>query len=378
MKKLLFVSHNATRTGAPIVLYTLIKWIKENKQDKVEVWFLEGGEMVEEFEKLCHCRILQKNQRNRLAVISKRIINGFFGQDTYLKKKLRGLEQFDTVVFNTVNSLKIIPHLQNRKKKLWISYLHEQPLSLNNYYDDYFTERTLKLLDHFVVVSSKAREYLQNDCQISIEKITLLPPFTDINKLLKAMGEIIKVRKESFIVGACGLQYWQKGPDLFLQLASFIKKKYPHLPIKFIWVGDKSSMTKELEFELAQMKLQETVEFTGGTKQVIPIFKKFDLFVLTSRDESFSLVVLEACALQKPVICFSGVGDITNLVGAIPENVVPYADMEAMAARVLFYYENRKCILKDGELLAGKIPNYDVSIGAPLIYNEFTEKPKVQ
>ena len=93
-----------------------------------------------------------------------------------MKKKLRGLEQFDTVVFNTVNSLKIIPQLQNRKKKLWISYLHEQPLSLNNYYDDYFTERTLKLLDHFVVVSSKAREYLQNDCQISIEKITLLPP----------------------------------------------------------------------------------------------------------------------------------------------------------------------------------------------------------
>lgn len=377
MNKFLFVSHNATRTGAPIVLYNLIKWIKENKQDKVEVWFLEGGEMVEEFERLCHCRILHKNQRNRLVTISKRVINRLSGQNIFLKKKLKRIEQFDTVIFNTINSLKIIPFIDDRKKKFWISYLHEQPLSLNNYFDDCLTERTLNLLDHFVVVSSKAKEYLQNDRQISIEKISLLPPFTDINKLLKSLGENIKDPKEYFIVGACGLQYWQKGPDLFLQLAALIKKKHPHLPIKFIWVGDKSSMTNELEFELAQMKLYETVEFTGGTKQVVPIFKKFDLFVLTSRDESFSLVVLEACALKKPVICFSGVGDITTLVETIPENVVPYADIEAMAERVLFYYENRRYIIKDGELLSGKISKYDISVGAPLIYDEFKEKTKL-
>lgn len=377
IKKICFISHNATRTGAPIVLYNLVKWIKENKQDEVEVWFLEAGEMLDDFKAICSCRVLQQKNTSRFTGLFKKISQKILGADFSLRRQLKGLYKFEVVCFNTIASLKAVPLLAKEKQTSWIAYLHEQPFSINKYYADYCTAEILNRIDQFIVVSGKTATFLTHDFFIAKEKIKLLPPFIDVGKLL-AQVELHKEikHKDEFVIGACGLQDWRKGPDLFLQLAFYFKKKYPKVNVNFRWVGAPSGMTKELKYELQQMDLQANVEFTGATSEVFKMFNNFDLFVLTSREDPFPLVVMEACALQKPVICFSGVGDITNLVGVIPKNVVPYTDVEVMAERILFYYENRTDILKDGQLLSGKIADFDISKAAPLVYNEFQDKSK--
>ena len=50
MKKILFITHNASLTGAPYVLLLFLKWLKnEHKEIKVDIVFLEKGELYNDF-----------------------------------------------------------------------------------------------------------------------------------------------------------------------------------------------------------------------------------------------------------------------------------------------------------------------------------------
>ena len=77
-KKVLFIGHDASRTGAPLLLLELIKWLTSNSSIKPSVLLRQGGgleaeyevatptrNLVKEFEKInCgfHRRILRKTR----------------------------------------------------------------------------------------------------------------------------------------------------------------------------------------------------------------------------------------------------------------------------------------------------------------------------
>jgi hypothetical protein len=47
---ILFVSHDATRSGAPIVLLHFLRWFKKNSNRPFAVLLQAGGELVDDFE----------------------------------------------------------------------------------------------------------------------------------------------------------------------------------------------------------------------------------------------------------------------------------------------------------------------------------------
>jgi hypothetical protein len=50
--KILFVGHRADRTGAPILLLHLLRWLRENTELCFELLLLKGGDLEPEFRKL--------------------------------------------------------------------------------------------------------------------------------------------------------------------------------------------------------------------------------------------------------------------------------------------------------------------------------------
>jgi hypothetical protein len=53
--KFLFISHETSRTGAPMVLLHFLKWIKANHpQINIDVLTLRGGALVGEFKTVFH------------------------------------------------------------------------------------------------------------------------------------------------------------------------------------------------------------------------------------------------------------------------------------------------------------------------------------
>ena len=48
-KRILFISHEATRTGAPFVLLYLMQWLKQNTNYEADVLLLKGGPLAADF-----------------------------------------------------------------------------------------------------------------------------------------------------------------------------------------------------------------------------------------------------------------------------------------------------------------------------------------
>ena len=50
--RILFISHDASRTGAPIVLLNLINWINKNTSKEIIILLKDTGPLLKEFQKI--------------------------------------------------------------------------------------------------------------------------------------------------------------------------------------------------------------------------------------------------------------------------------------------------------------------------------------
>jgi glycosyltransferase involved in cell wall biosynthesis len=71
--------------------------------------------------------------------------------------------------------------------------------------------------------------------------------------------------------------------------------------------------------------------------------------LLTSREDPFPLVCIETANLSKPIICFEKASGTTEIVSQGGGFIVPYLDVEAMAEKIILYYEDENKRIIDGK-----------------------------
>jgi len=139
------------------------------------------------------------------------------------------------------------------------------------------------------------------------------------------------------VVGSCGGVGWRKGADLFLQIARIVCGTPGLEDVRFLWVGgevrDKGTM--EFEHDLRALQLQDRCVRIPTTASVLDYYAAMDVFALTSREDPFPLVMLEAAAQSVPTVCFAGSGGGPEFVSADAGLVAPYLDAAAFAALLL-------------------------------------------
>ena len=120
-----------------------------------------------------------------------------------------------------------------------------------------------------------------------------------------------------------------KGHRDFFTLIEKLKKE--DCPIHGLVVGDthpkKKDYFKELEEILAEKKLSKDISFLGYRSDVREIMAVSDVVcALSQQPESFGRTVLEALALEKPVLGYDcgGVGELLSAI--FPEGKVPLGD----------------------------------------------------
>ncbi|WP_372754712.1 glycosyltransferase [Mariniflexile sp.] len=106
----------------------------------------------------------------------------------------------------------------------------------------------------------------------------------------------LKNEKTVFTVGTVGRISFQKNPELFNKIAELFPK------IKFVWVGNGVLHTK---------LLSENIEVTGWKtrEDVIETVNSFDVYIQTSFWEGLPITILEAMALEKPIIATNVIGN---------------------------------------------------------------------
>jgi glycosyltransferase involved in cell wall biosynthesis len=370
--QVVFIGHDAGRTGAPIVLLNLLRWMKKYTALSFKIILRGGGELSGEF-----------------IALGPTLVRSEFNPDVW-KSKLRDFindSGIKLIYSNTAVNGDIIDDLKSMIDTpdiMVISTIHELEHSIQRFAPGRLFELVKKHTTLFIAVSSAVKANLQINHGISSEKIKVIHSFVPVAEITReaSMVDSLSIRRElnlhtgTFVVGGCGTTDWRKGTDLFIQIADkFLEMLAPEdrHRIRFAWIGgdfDSQDMS-QLNDEINQSELlKKCVVFTGVKEQVIPYFSQFDVFLLSSREDPFPLVCLEAGALEKPVVCFDKAGGAPDLVEEDGGFVVPYLDVSEAARALYRLFRQPDLARAMGKRISDKVRNqYDVEISARQIFS---------
>lgn len=358
MNRILFIGHEAERTGAPIVLLNYLQWLKKSKpQYEIDLLLLRGGDLEEEYRKVANVYLLPSNDNP--TVFERGILH--LKKKAKIKTKLPPLAPFDrsygVVLGNTIVSLDYLKFFK-QKGFHTICWLHELEYVVKLFSVEKFIELSV-YADRFIVASKAVENMLR---QFGIEKKThLVYEFstaeTEVNASVVTLENELDIPPNAFVVGGSGTIEWRKGVDLFLQIASQVVAR--NEDIYFVWVGGKPLHSDaeylQIQHDYNRLGLKNRLIFTGKLKNPHRIFAAMNVFALTSREDPFPLVCLEAASLGKPIICFENAGGMPEFVEEDAGAMVPYADINAFCEKIFYFYNNRAELQKAGQSAQKKI-----------------------
>ncbi|MGO8800105.1 MAG: glycoside hydrolase family 99-like domain-containing protein [Roseiarcus sp.] len=150
----------------------------------------------------------------------------------------------------------------------------------------------------------------------------------------RALREQLGIDPGAFLALGVGYADMRKGFDLFLQVWRVMRSVRP--AVHFCWVGDIDAGLREwLAGEIAEGVAEGTLHMAGYRNDVSAFFSAAAAFLLTSREDPFPTVALEAMSVGLPVLAFDQSGGIAEFLKEEGLGyVVPYCDAPAMAARL--------------------------------------------
>jgi glycosyltransferase involved in cell wall biosynthesis len=371
--KILFICHDGEKTGAPILLLHLLRWLKANTNIQFEVLLLKNGPLYDNFQEITKVHLYSKE--NNEPVIKKIILRllkklRMTSKPTIIKKLLN--TKYNLVYANTIVTGEILSELSGIDCPV-ITHVHEL-----NYWIQISGKDNLnqikKNTTHFIAASRAVKNNLVINHEINENKISVIHEFIDTKIKLSKDSNIrlkLNIPKESFVVLGSGFETWRKGKDIFVQLAATVEKRKLNIPIYYIWVGGwESNLDKiKIEHDVKTLGLESKIYFTGAVSNPIDYFQAADVFTMTSREDPFPLVCLEAASVQKPIICFSEAGGMPEFVESDSGFIVPYLDLEEMSNKIILLALNPNLCLKIGSNARNKASSFDLSIKSKEVYN---------
>ena len=123
-----------------------------------------------------------------------------------------------------------------------------------------------------------------------------------------------------------------KGPEIFLQVCRQLHRQYGSR-LKALMAGD-GALNEKIHQERELLGLNDFLLLPGFRQDIVFLFTDLDLLVVTSINEGFGMVILEAMAAGKPVVAHD-VGGIAELVvDGETGFLVPAGDVDAICSRL--------------------------------------------
>jgi glycosyltransferase involved in cell wall biosynthesis len=229
----------------------------------------------------------------------------------------------------------------------------EEELQKISYTNRYFQKRKSRLFDITVAIGEYEKNTLINIFKYPPEKIRLTYNGVNIqeiqSKITRSLTKKNLFNTEDILIGAVGRLEIQKGFHFFLQAARLVLDKIKN--VKFVIVGN-GTLHDQLIKMRNDLGMQDYFSFVDYKTDIYNYMNGFDVLVQTSLWEGISYVVLEAMALNKPVIALttpntSGVKEI--IVHGDTGYLVEQNYKEDLCKYILEIVTNRDKILRFGD-----------------------------
>ena len=142
---------------------------------------------------------------------------------------------------------------------------------------------------------------------------------------------------------------------------AFEKLYHANKNIQLVIIGD-GKLKNKLQLYVNENNLQDVILFPGEIIDAKLLMPAFDVFVLSSLSEGFSLVVLEAMAAKIPIVA-TNVGIVPSIITA-PDEIIPPENIEHLSRIMEKYYkmpDNKRALLGE-ELFQCLLDNFDIKL----------------
>ena len=355
-----FVSHDAANAGAQRLLITLIEWLRDNKGIQPKIILRHGGPLVAEFYRLGP--VLEMDSLSFNTKRTKEKLVRFCGQSNSL------------IYVNTLVPGDVAEQLASLDIPI-ITHVHELENAIKRWCVKEHLEALVRLTNHFIAASPPVARNLENSHDVDSARITTIYEYIACQKQSAARLDRAAIRKQKglpisgFIIFGCGTTDWRKGPDLFIEVADHAKK----LGLKdayFLWIGVDTGEVQELEAKVRRLGLEDCVRFLGEAQDARSYFAAGDLFLLTSREDPFPLVCLEAADCGLPIVCFDKAGGMPDFVQDDAGYVVPFEDTKAMAEKLVALCFDREERVRRGAVACQRVrARHDIAVAGQEIFD---------
>lgn len=174
----------------------------------------------------------------------------------------------------------------------------------------YINKIILTKVDGIVAAHRAASEDIIEHCNIPKSKMHVIyHPLIDFKRIKEAIAEIehpyIGMKNEYKLLIAVGRIVPEKD---YINLVSAFSKLRKNIKVKLIILGE-GPLKEDIQAHIRSCGVEEDVELFGYTSKVFEFMKAADAVVLSSKQEAFGNVLIEALACGVPIIatdCESG------------------------------------------------------------------------
>lgn len=329
--RVLFVSHSGHIAGAEVMFKDMLQWLSSRTAYVIDILVLEYGPLCQEFQK--YGRVITLNGSEDA---------GFFATTEFARNK------YDYIYCNSVAAAWFGSiyemHYKGERTPL-ILHVHEMKDTISKFKAD--LQKIDDKVSFYIAASKRVKSDLANFYNIGLDKIKVFESFIDITatklsevtNFRSAAREEFNVSDEDFLIIGSGTVYDRKGPDTFVKTLQLLSKMNASVRVIGIWIGDGPDY-HALRHWIAQSGDESTIRFVGFKQNARQLIAAGDLFFLSSREDPFPLVCLEAAQYAIPIAYFGGCSGIDAFVAGDAGVEIPTYDENAAARTLQFLISN--------------------------------------
>lgn len=349
----IIVTHAADRTGAPQIIFNVAKQLFERFGVKCITFSLKDGPLLAEFKKFGEAWVVANNKLS-----DKNISIHLYIEDLIVKPSF--------AIINTACCGSIYSEI-NKGRIPIITLIHDYTYPFGKEY----LQNIYHFSDHIVYPVQFMIDQNIKDYPFDLGKTSVIPQGLYKKEMLEADYKTLReksrkkynIPENAFVVLGSGFIHPRKGIDIFINSAIQVLSEKNNVPVYFFWLGGELDQLANDEYirfmarDIINTNNSEFIRFIKESIDVVPYFAMSDLFFLSSREDPFPTVVMEAFATGLPVIAVEGSSGSLEIIKKTGNFSVPYNKRSEIANEILQLIQNRKRLKASGmngrELMIG-------------------------
>lgn len=387
-KRVLFVGHSADRSGAPILLLHLLRWLRSHGRLDMSLVLTHGGPLEEDYRALLPTTVISRKavpsvagRLGDLPLIGSPLRRAW---RSYRNRSAAPAQDPHVLYVNTVASAAAARDLMGGRSIPLVAHVHELDAAIRANATADQVRWLASTAAHTLAASDAVRDTLVSNHGFRPTTTHVVPTFIDAAPILSLdrsaersrIRTLLGIPECAVVVAGCGVIEHRKGTDLFVRMAESVVSSPAGSPVHFLWIGRNGAdvmFVDEVRRAAGPLTESGRMHFAGEQPITGPWFAAADIFVLPSREEPMGMVALEAATAGCAVACFSDAGGLPGVLGADGGLVVPLEDSAKLAEAVLALVVDGALRGSLARVAAHKvITGYDVGVAAPRIL-EFVE-----